>query len=387
MKPRESYEKLEKEFLAPYAQLSGESLGREHPEEECPLRTCFYRDLGRIVHSMAFRLLEYKTQVFVNHEGDYYRTRLTHSLEVGQISVGLAKIFRVNEDLAQVIALAHDLGHTPFGHSGELALNSLMKSEGGFEHNHQSFRVVTELEERYPDFRGLNLSYEVLEGILKHATEYDQPKELAGFKQVGYPTIEAQIVNYADEIAFMNHDLDDGIHWGMLSIESLKDVALWDETYRGISKKMPSASLRIKRIRTISDLYDKLITDLAAETSRRIEKMGIKTISDVRKKGKDIVSFSEGMKAKAEEAKKFLFEKVYRHPQVVKMAERADSVIRGLFQAYLEDPSRLPDKYCRRFKADKSKRHICDYIAGMTDRFALAEYKKLGTRNKKLFDS
>lgn len=377
MGARELYEVIERETLAPYAQLSGKSLGREYPEKECSLRTCFYRDLGRIVHSTAFRLLEYKTQVFVNHEGDYFRTRLTHSLEVGQMSRGLARILRVNEDLAHTIALAHDLGHPPFGHPGEEALNKLMKSEGGFEHNLQSYRVVAELEERYPDFPGLNLSYEVLEGILKHSTEYDVPKELKGFKDAGYPTIEAQIVNFADEIAYMNHDLDDGIHWGMLSVKSLKDVELWDETFRDIQKEMPDASERIKRIRTISALIGRLIDDLQAESQKKIKEAGIKTVQDVRTKGEGVVSFSEDIEKKTCEAKKFLFENVYHHPKVVEMAGKASKIINDLFQAYLEDPGRLPDKYCKRFQAGGSPRHISDYIAGMTDRFAIQAHKNL----------
>lgn len=377
MNSRETYEKHEKEMLAPYAQLSSTSLGREYPEDKCPFRTCFYRDLGRIVHSTAFRLLEYKTQVFVNHEGDYYRTRLTHTIEVSQISRGLARILRVNEDLAHTIALAHDLGHPPFGHPGEVALNALMKADGGFEHNMQGYRVVTEIEERYPDFPGLNLSYEVLEGILKHETHYDKPHTTEGFKDVGFPTIESQIVNLADEIAFMNHDLDDGIHWGMLTIESLKDVPLWDETYKEVRKELSSTTPRIIRIHTISSLINKLITDLQAETLKRICNNGIKTLEDIRKKGENIVSFSDKMKSKTDDAKNFLLENVYHHEKVVKMAEKGGKIIEDLFNHYFKNPASLPDKYFQRFKADGSKRHICDYIAGMTDRFALNQHKKL----------
>lgn len=380
MQPREEFEKLEAQQLAPYAQLSSASLGREYPEKECPLRTRFYRDLGRVIHSMAFRLLEYKTQVFVNHEGDYYRTRLTHTLEVSQMSGGLARILRVNEDLARTIALAHDLGHAPFGHPGEMVLNRLMEAEGGFEHNMQGFRVVTLLEERYQDFPGLNLSYEVLEGILKHATDYDKPRLLKDFKDVGHPTIEAQIVNYADEIAFMNHDLDDGIHWGMLTIDSLKEVTLWDETFKETESKMPKATTRLKRIRTISNLIGKLINDIQTESKKRILERGIKTLEDVRKNGKGLVGFSAEMAERTKEVNAFLLENVYHHEKVAKMAKRAGEIIDGLFAAFKENPEMLPERYYQRFLLDNSVRHICDYIAGMTDRFAIKEFEKIFDR-------
>jgi len=377
MNIRKDYEEREKMMLAPYAQLSSASLGRKYPEKECAYRPCFYRDLGRIVHCTAFRLLEYKTQVFVNHEGDYYRTRLTHSLEVGQMSVGLARILRVNEDLANTIALAHDLGHAPFGHAGEVALNKLMKDEGGFEHNMQGYRVVTQLEERYPDFSGLNLSYEVLEGIIKHTTDYDKPGKVEDFRDVGHPTIEAQIVNSADQIAFMNHDLDDGLHWGMLTMESLRQVSLWDEILTRVEKQIPSATERIRRCRTISELIDRLISDLQAESWKRIEENNIRTLDDVRKKGRNIVSFSDEMKGKTAEVKKFLYENVYCYPEVRKKTLEGEKIVGDLFAAYLDDPETLPEKFRNRLKTDGSKRHICDYIAGMTDRFALSEHKKL----------
>lgn len=377
MNPRQEYEIREKEMLAPYAQTSMGSLGRRYAEPECEFRPCFYRDLGRIVHSTAFRLLEYKTQVFVNHEGDYYRTRLTHTLEVSQIARGVARIIRCNEDLAHTIALAHDLGHAPFGHPGEGVLNELMKDEGGFEHNFHGYRVVTELEDRYPNFRGLNLSYEVLEGIVKHCTDYDSPVKVDDFKEVGYPTFEAQIVNRADEIAFMNHDLDDGLHWGMLSMESLKEVPLWEETYARVERDIPSAPDRIKRCRTISDLIGRLISDLQAETKRRIDSHEIKTLDDVRARGKDVVSFGDDIRRKTEEAKNFLYKNVYRHEKVVKMSNRAKEIISDLFKGYLADPSKMPEKFYKRYLSDKSKRHICDYIAGMTDRYAIEQHEKL----------
>jgi len=377
MTNRENYEGREKDLLAPYAQLSSKSIGRQYPEDECYFRPCYYRDLGRIVHSSAFRRLEYKTQVFVNHEGDYYRTRLTHSLEVSQIARGVARILRLNEDLAHTIALAHDLGHTPFGHPGEAALNALMETEGGFEHNLQSYRVVTKLEERYPDFPGLNLSYEVLEGILSHSTDYDKPRKFTGFKFVGYPTLEAQIVNFADEISFMTHDLDDGLQHGMLTDEVLNGMPLWDKAAGEIQKRHPAASEKVKKSRAISFLINELINDLQEETGKRINDCGIRTLEDVRKKGKGVVSLSEPMSRKAEEIKKFLYENLYRHWRVVRMADKAKRVIGDLFHAYLENPRILPDEFYKRFNAENSRRYICDYIAGMTDRFALQEHKKL----------
>lgn len=371
MLDREVFERREEKILAPYAQLASRSLGRTYKEDECVYRSCFYRDLGRIVHSTAFRLLEYKTQVFLNHEGDYYRTRLTHSLETSQISVGLARILKVNEDLAQTVALAHDLGHSPFGHPGEVILNSLMKDDGGFEHNIQGYRIVTALEERYPHFPGLNLSYEVLEGIVRHKTDYDTPFEVLNFKDAGHPTIEAQIVNYADQIAFMNHDLDDGLHWGMLTMDSLKEVELWAETFHHVCKEFPEASERIKRCRTISNVIDRLITDLQFETKKRLLAKNIRTLEDVRLRGNDIVSFSEPMKKKTDEAKLFLLDHVYHFPKVVEMMKNANQVIGKLFDRYSSHPEQLPEKYQKIAAKDGLKRAVCDYISGMTDRFAI----------------
>ncbi len=375
---REAYEEREKDLLAPYAQLSSKSLGRQHTEDECIFRTRFQRDLDRIVHSTAFRRLEYKTQVFINHEGDYYRTRLTHSLEVSQISRGIARMLRLNEDLAQTIALAHDLGHTPFGHAGEAAMNVLMEDAGGFEHNKQSYRVVTQLEERYPDFLGLNLSFEVLEGILKHSSEYDKPEDDEELKKVGYPTLEAQIVNFADEIAYMNHDLDDGLQYGMLTFEMLEEVALWREIFSEITKKFPQAPDKVKRFRTVSKLINRLVDDLQTETRKRFTEKKIATLEEVRAKGKNVVGLSAETQKKTAELKKFLFENMYCHWRVERMAEKAKRTITDLFNAYLGNPKILPDEFYSRIKKNNDlKRHICDYIAGMTDRFALQEYKKL----------
>lgn len=375
---RETFEDRENESLAPYAQRSRETLGREHPEEGSRLRANFQKDVDRIVHSNAFRRLEYKTQVFINHEGDYYRTRLTHTMEVSQIARGLARLLRLNEDLSQAIALAHDLGHTPFGHAGEAAMRVLMEDAGGFEHNLQSYRVVTELEHRYPDFQGLNLCYEVREGILKHQTEYDHPAFHRIFHKAGQPTLEAQLVNFADEIAYMNHDLDDGLESQMLQLGPLEEVALWDETYTEICKKHPEAPEKIRRYRTISWLIHKMVEDLKNETCKNIREQKIETLKDVRNHGKNIVALSPDFAKKTKELKNFLFQNLYYHWRVERMAEKAKRTITDLFNAYLSNPRTLPQEYFELTRSTgQTKRHICDYIAGMTDRFALLEHKKL----------
>ncbi len=377
MLSREEYERREAELLAPYAAKSAFSRGRAHPEKECSFRSAFQRDRDRIIHSEAFRRLEYKTQVFVNHEGDYYRTRLTHTLEVAQISRGVARTLRLNEDLAEAIALSHDLGHTPFGHAGETTLNELMADEGGFEHNRQSLRVVTLLERRYPEWLGLNLSYEVREGIVTHTSEYDKP-DARGFESDGYPTLEAQIINVVDEIAYMNHDLDDGLQSGMLTFEGLKDVPLWNETFEEVKRDYPDARPKIQKFRAISRLIHMLVGDLQDETKKRIESNNIKTFADVGKRGNNIVSFSEPMHARTRELINYLFTNLYRHFRVVRMADKAHRVLVDLFNAYLADTKVLPPSlHAEIEKNGKAKRYVCDYIAGMTDRFALSEHKKL----------
>ena len=377
MLSREEYERREKEVLAPYAARSAESRGREHNEKECPFRCAFQRDRDRIIHSEAFRRLEYKTQVFVNHEGDYYRTRLTHTLEVAQISRGVARTLRLNEDLAEAIALAHDLGHTPFGHAGETTLNRLMADEGGFEHNHQSFRVVTMLEHRYPEFAGLNLSHETLEGIVTHSGEYDKP-DVQGFKTYGYPTLEAQIINVVDEIAYMNHDLDDGLQSGMLTFEGLQAVPLWQETFSAVQKDFPDARPKIKKFQTIRRLIHLLVGDIQSETKKRIEDKKISSFDDVRERGENIVAFSDGMHKKTRELINYLFTNLYRHYRVVRMADKAERILEDLFDAYLKNSKILPPSlHAEIQKRDKPKRLVCDYIAGMTDRFALSEHRKL----------
>lgn len=373
---RTESESREGEQLAPYAVTAATSKGRQHPEPECEFRTCFQRDRDRIVHSSAFRRLEYKTQVFVNHEGDYYRTRLTHSLEVTQIARSVARTMRLNEDLAEVIALAHDLGHTPFGHSGEEVLNRLLKDHGGFEHNRQSFRIVTLLEHRYPGFSGLNLSIEVLEGIAKHVSEYDNPV-FESLRFDGHSTLEAQVVNLADEIAYSNHDLDDGLQSGMLSFEGLASVKVWRTLYDQVVSDFPDVDSKVVKIQTIRRLIHLLIRDVQKETDLRIKDRKIATLEDVRQNGKAIVGFSPEVQDQFVELKRYLFKNMYRHHRVERMAHKAENIIEDLFSTYCKNPRILPPDAFTGREDLSLERKVGDYIAGMTDRFALDEHAKL----------
>ncbi len=361
---RKDYEMRERDVLAPYAMLSGESRGREYKEPACRFRSAFQRDRDRIIHSEAFRRLEYKTQVFVNHEGDYYRTRLTHTLEVAQISRGIARSLRLNEDLAETIALAHDLGHTPFGHSGEEALDNIMKKFGDrFEHNEQSLRVVTKLEYRYPEFPGLNLSFEVLDGISKH----DEKRRV---------TLEAEIVNLADEIAYINHDLDDGLKSGLLKFKQLREVPLWQKLFKEVRPLYPTVPESIWKYQIIRRLIYLFVTDLQANIKHGIEKKKIRTIEDVNEKGRELSSFSLPLQSEISNLNTFLTENLYHHPRVRKEMDKATKIIDGLFDKYLKKPNLIPALFNRQIKATKERR-ICDYIAGMTDRYASDKYERL----------
>lgn len=401
---REEFEVRERQNLAPFAVSSGDSLGRMYAEEEHPFRSRFQRDRDRVIHSRAFRRLEYKTQVFVNHEGDYYRTRLTHTLEVAQIARTIARVLRLNEDLAETVSLTHDLGHTPFGHSGQHVMNRLMKDFGGFEHNRQSFRVVTLLEDRYPFFSGLNLTYEVLEGIVKHETEYDLPQG-GIFERKGYPSLEAQICNFADEIAYNNHDIDDGIKSGMLELAALEKVEIWASHFGPIREKYSSHPLRVQVSQGVKSIINFLVSDLVEQTMQNIERLGIDNLDSVYKKGKGCVDFSPKTKNLSRELKKFLMENLYRHYRVIRMADKADRIMTELFRAYVRNPKIIPPTFLRRYekraghleprfakpkgveKGDEKEaieRMVCDYIAGMTDRFALDEYKKLFDPHEKV---
>ncbi|RLA94202.1 MAG: deoxyguanosinetriphosphate triphosphohydrolase [Deltaproteobacteria bacterium] len=367
-----SYERPD---LAPYAARSHLSKGRRYPEEFKDERPAFERDRDRIIHSAAFRRLEYKTQVFVIHEGDYYRTRLTHSLEVAQIARGLARMLGLNEELTEAVALAHDLGHTPFGHAGEAALNRLMEQWGGFEHNLQSLRVVEVLEERYPNFPGLNLTFETREGLVKHSAHLHE--ELSEYEPELAPTLEAQLIELADEIAYNNHDIDDGLESGLIQLEELEEVPLWKEVWELVKGKYPGARLKTLKYSAISHLISLLIHDVASQTLKNIREHGIETLEDVRRYGRHLVCYSPEVERESARLKEFLHRKLYRHFRVERMRLKAERFITELFKAYLENPTLLPEKYQRRMQQELPQRVICDYIAGMTDRFALEEYKKL----------
>jgi len=368
---------LEDTVLAPYAMRSRDSRGRVHAEPEHAFRLAFQRDRDRIIHSTAFRRLEYKTQVFVNHEGDYYRTRLTHTMEAAQIARTVAQAVRVNQDLAETVALAHDLGHTPFGHAGERVLHDLMAEHGGFEHNAQSLRIVDILEERYPTFKGLNLTWEVREGIVKHSLPYDKPLA-QGFEPGKAPCLEAQIVDYADEIAYNSHDIDDGLKSGLLSAEQLRDVTLWRETFAPIRTQFPEAGFRIWRYQVQRALINAFVTDLIDTILSRLRDANIDTVDGVRAYGRPLATFSDAMETKRLELKAFLMENLYRHYRVVRMGVKAQKIMADLFHAYMAEPAQLPPHIAARWKAGEPRaRVIADYIAGMTDRFAVDEYRKL----------
>ncbi len=377
MLTRGEVEALEDRSLASYAMRNQRTRGRVHAEPEHPFRLPFQRDRDRVIHCSAFRRLEYKTQVFVNHEGDYYRTRLTHTMEAAQITRTIARALRLNEDLAEAIALAHDLGHTPFGHAGEKILNRLMEQHGGFEHNGQSMRIVDVLEERYPDFPGLNLSWEVREGIVKHSTRYDRP-QVTEFDADKAPTLEAQIVDFADEIAYNAHDIDDGLKSQMITVADLEGAAIFREHYRRVRDTTPGADARIVRYQTTRRIIDAFVTDLIESTERRIRAEGVKQIEDVWAVKPKLVEFSAETAERAGELKSLLFERLYNHYRVKRMAVKADRIMTDLFQTYMAEPRQMPPHVHRKIvEGEAAARVVADYIAGMTDRFALDEYKKL----------
>lgn len=365
--------------LARYAARSEESRGRVYAEPYKDTRLAFERDRDRIIHCAAFRRLEYKTQVFVNHEGDYYRTRLTHSLEVAQIARGIARALHLNQDLVETLALAHDLGHTPFGHTGEHVLNRMMQDHGGFEHNRQSLRIVDLLEERYPGFNGLNLSWEVREGIIKHSSDYDQAGSTAmiDFEPEQRATLEAQIIDLADEIAYNNHDIDDGLKAGYISLQALSQVELWQETFRMIGQKHPLIGEKRQILQTISYLIRDLIQDLVDTTSHNILTTGIETLAELRSQPQNLAAFSINMRQQNRELKKFLYKNLYRHHKVELMRVKAERFLTLLFENYVKNPTLLPHDHQARFDDHGTERVICDYIASMTDRYAQDEYKRL----------
>ncbi len=368
--------------LAPYASLPERSRGRRHPEPPPSNRSEFQRDRDRIIHANAFRRLEYKTQVFVNHEGDLFRTRLTHSLEVAQIARVLARSLGLNEDLTEAIALAHDLGHTPFGHAGQDELNACMREfapdAGGFEHNLQSLRVVDALEERYAAFDGLNLCFETREGILKHCS-------LAHARQLGdvgqrfidktQPSLEAQLANLADEIAYNNHDIDDGIRSGLLTVDQLQTVPLFQRHYAQASLRWPDAAARRIVSETIRQMINTLIVDVTETSSARLAQIRPADADAARQSGA-LIAFSDPLRQEADALKKFMMDQLYRHYKVMRMTAKARRIVRELFTAFIEDPRLLPPDY-RRDGLSLQARAIADYIAGMTDRYAIREHHRL----------
>ncbi|MDN3988180.1 deoxyguanosinetriphosphate triphosphohydrolase [Zwartia vadi] len=368
--------------LAPYASYSEHSRGRRYPEPAPTNRSEFQRDRDRIVHAGAFRRLEYKTQVFINHEGDLFRTRLTHSLEVAQIARVLARSLRLNEDLTEAIALAHDLGHTPFGHAGQDELNACMREfapeAGGFEHNLQSLRVIDELEERYAAFNGLNLCFETREGVLKHCS-------LAHARLLGdvgqrfidrtQPSLEAQLANLADEIAYNNHDIDDGLRSGLLTIEQLQAVPIFMRHYSAMSQKWPGLNERRVVAETIRSMINTLITDVTQTTQANLLAAAPAHADAARLCG-PLVAFSPALRAEADALKRFLFENLYRHYKVMRMTNKARRIVRELFDAFVHEPRLLPPDY-RHEQPGAQARAIADYIAGMTDRYAIREHHRL----------
>ena len=369
-------------MLAQYAIRDDQTRGRVYPEPEHPYRSPFQRDRDRIIHSRAFRRLEYKTQVFVNHEGDHYRTRLTHSMEVAQITRTVARDLGLNSDLAEALALSHDMGHPPFGHSGQDVLDELMKAYGGFEHNLQTLRIVEQLEEKYIEFPGLNLTFESREGIVKHSTVYkgmkNQPDTLKRFALDDLPPLEAQIVDLCDEIAYNNHDLDDGLESRLLNLDELVEkIPIFGDLFREAKSKHPAAPLKLLINATIINLINLEVTDLIENIKRTIQKEGIQTLEDIRKAPRMLVSFSDQIGDKHRELKVHLYKNLYNHFRVNRMKHKARRILEALFKAYQEDPDLMPLHIRNRMKQDSKERVICDYIAGMTDRFAIDEYMKL----------
>lgn len=367
--------------LAPYASHPAQSRGRLHPSAPAPTRNAFQRDRDRIVHSTAFRRLVYKTQVFVNHEGDLFRTRMTHSLEVAQLARSIARPIGLHEDLVEAIALAHDLGHTPFGHAGQDALNDCMAAHGGFEHNLQSLRVVDHLEHRYPDHDGLNLTFETREGILKHCSPVNARKldatEPGGvarrFLDGTQPSLEAQLANLADEIAYNAHDIDDGVRSGLLTLDQVQAVPLFAQHLATVQRDFPALQGRRVLYEGIRRMLSAQVYDVIAATHAAIA-AAAPTDADAARRAGPLVRFGDGMRAQSAELKRFLFANLYRHPQVTDTTARGRQVVRELFAAYLSQPDELRPSFAQRHDRERA---VADYIAGMTDRFALREHERL----------
>jgi dGTPase len=373
---RKELEKIEQLVLAPYGLKSANSRGRVYPEAESASRPAFERDRDRIIHTTAFRRLEYKTQVFVYYEGDHYRTRLTHTLEVAQLGRSLARGLGCNEELTEAICLAHDLGHPPFGHAGEYALNALMADHGGFNHNTQSYRIVTELEQRYPGFPGLNLTYETREGMIKHETDYDKSDALE-YEPDKRGSLEAQIANLADEIAYNAHDLDDGIRAGMFEMAALDELTLWQELKEIVGWQSERPLSNITRHEIIRELIGKSVMDVLEHTGKNLVDNRIDSPEKVQTHPENLVGYSSEFKTKVRQLKKFLLDSMYRHYRLIRMQTKAERFVTELFQAYAQEPNMLPTDTKKKLDEAPLHRVITDYIAGMTDRYALDEWEKL----------
>jgi dGTPase len=374
-KSREQMEATERVTLAPFAQRSGDSRSREYPEPSHPYRTEFQRDRARIIHSRAFRRLEYKTQVFLNGTGDHLRTRLTHSIEVGSISRTIARALSLNEDLAEAIALGHDLGHSPFGHSGEEMLAECMQEHGGFDHNRQSLRVVELLENAYPNFPGLNLTFEVREGLRKHQTFYDPPTP--GGEKYQCPSLEAQISNLADEITYYSHDLDDAVDFEILSAAQLEKNAVWQRSHRAVLARYPDAREPELHKLIIRDIIDVQVQDVVTTSARSILDAGVQSADEVRRQPTPLIRYSDELLEANRELRGFLYQNVYYHPRVAEVNKRACEMLRKVFETYLVDPERLGEAAAKRIEKEGLHRTVCDYIAGMTDRYLMEEYARI----------
>ncbi len=375
MKTRIEFEEQERASLAPYAQKSGDSAGRAHPEPLHPHRAAYERDRARIIHSRAFRRLEYKTQVFLNGTGDHLRTRLTHTIEVASISRTIARALGLNEDLTEAIALAHDLGHPPFGHSGEETLDELMRGAGGFDHNEQSVRIVEVVEQKYPRFPGLNLSFEVLEGLKKHATFYDPPQP--GADRYACPSLEAQIANLADEITYYSHDLDDGLDFHLITVAQLADLAAWSHSYDEVRGHFPKLRGRELHSYVIRSIIDRQVQDVIATSAESIRKARVRSVADVRHQPKPLIRYSAALLAANRKLRAFLYQNLYYHPRVAGVNQNACRFLREVFGAYLKKPALLGKTTSKRIEKEGLHRTVCDYLSGMTDRYLLEEHARL----------
>ena len=380
---REELEQRERQFLAPWAQFSAETRGREYEEDPPEWRTQYQRDRDRVIHSRAFRRLEYKTQVFLNGTGDHLRTRLTHTMEVAAISRNIARALKLNEDLTETISLAHDLGHSPFGHKGEVALNRLMKRHGGFEHNRQSLRVVELIEQKYPRFPGLNLSWEVREGLVKHFTSYDHPGRRKGFEAKS-PSLEAQVANLADEITYYSHDLDDGLSSGLFTEKQLqRDVPLWAEAARSVRKEYGPLPDETRRYFIIRCIIDCEVKDVVYTTEKRVTSARVTSADDVRLQPGPLVQYSPRRKKLNLELRDYLYKNLYFNPEVYEPNRRAVKLLEELFAYYVDHHDAIGEISQRRAQQDGWPRAICDYLAGMTDRYAMQEHQRILGRSSK----